>query len=144
MNIESKARAGFTSIMLRGGRMTKWKGQVASYAPQVGHLQSVSVAAMAAALAFGGAVPDQVFAQDVNVIIDTPPPFDSVKHVNNGTGALKIKATVPVAGLSEGILAENGTTATDLTVEATDVTGFSNGLVVTNNGQGSTSITTLP
>ncbi|MVZ97689.1 autotransporter outer membrane beta-barrel domain-containing protein [Sphingorhabdus sp. IMCC26285] len=143
MNIESKARAGFTSIMLRGGRMTKWKGQVASYAPQVGHLQSVSVAAMAAALAFGGAmaVPSEAMAQDVNVVIDTPPPFDSVKHVNNGTGALNIEASVGIVGDNAAVEATNGPDATDLNIDITAAIGANNGILANNGGKGATSIT---
>jgi outer membrane autotransporter protein len=139
MNIESKARAGFTSIMLRGGRMTKWKGQVASYAPQVGHLQSVSVAAMAAALAFGGAmaVPSEAQAQDVTVIVDSGAPAP-VAEVNNGDGALIIRATVPVTGVE----ATNATSATDLDIETDDITSPSNGVLATNNGAGLTSVNT--
>lgn len=139
MNIESKARAGFTSIMLRGGRMTKWKGQVASYAPQVGHLQSVSVAAMAAALAFGGAiaVPGDAMAQDVTVVVNSGAPAP-ITQVNNGNGALVIRATVPVNGVD----AVNGVTATNLDIETTDVTGPVNGVLATNNGTGFTSIDT--
>jgi hypothetical protein len=119
MNIESKARAGFTSIMLRGGRMTKWKGQVASYAPHVGHLQNVSVAAMAAALAFGGSValPSEALAQDVTVTVTDPQvPVD---ETNNGNGSLIINAPNGVTGktTAPGIKATNGPNAEDIVID---------------------------
>ena len=42
-------------ILLSGGRMTKWKGRVASLSPHIGELsQSVSAIAFAGALFFGG------------------------------------------------------------------------------------------
>lgn len=41
INLETKARAGFEAIMLRGGRLVKRKGQVISFAPHVGQLSSV-------------------------------------------------------------------------------------------------------
>ena len=119
--------------------MTKWKGQVASYAPQVGHLQSVSVAAMAAALAFGGAmaVPSEAQAQDVTVVVDSGAPAP-VAEVNNGDGALIIRATVPVTGVE----ATNAASAKDLDIETDDITSPSNGVLATNNGSGLTSVNT--
>ena len=51
INLETKARAGFEAIMLRGGRLVKRKGQVISFAPHVGQLSSVSCSALAAGLA---------------------------------------------------------------------------------------------
>ncbi len=143
MNIESKARAGFTSIMLRGGRMTKWKGQVASYAPHVGHLQNVSVAAMAAALAFGGSValPSEALAQDVTVTVTDPQvPVD---ETNNGNGSLIINAPNGVTGgtTEPGIKATNNSpNADNITIDALSASGTS-GMVVVNNGTGFTSIT---
>lgn len=60
MTLTEKARTGFSSITLRGGRITKWKGQTASYSPHLGHLAvGVSGVAMAAALAFS---PDAALA----------------------------------------------------------------------------------
>ncbi len=44
------------SIMLRGGRLVKRKGQVLSYAPHVGQLSSVSCGALAAGLALGASL----------------------------------------------------------------------------------------
>ncbi|WP_373476957.1 hypothetical protein [Sphingorhabdus sp.] len=144
MNTESKANAAFTSIMLRGGRVTKWKGQVASCAPQVGHLQNVSVAAMAAALAFGGAmaIPSDALAQDVPVVVNSPSPAPEIVAVNSGDGALIINATVPVEGANNGINAENESTATNLIITATDVQGDNFGIFANNAGTGTTTITT--
>lgn len=139
MNIESKARAGFTSIMLRGGRITKWKGQVASYAPHVGHLQNVSVAAMAAALAFGGSValPSEALAQDVTVTVTDPQvPVD---ETNNGNGSLIINAPNGVTGgtTAPGIKAtNNGPNANDITVNANELVTGNAGIVAINNGSG--------
>ncbi|MER9437607.1 autotransporter domain-containing protein [Mesorhizobium sp. M0618] len=61
---------------------------------------------------------------------------------NDGSGATSIIATTAaVAGSSEdGIYATNGTTATDLTVSAAEVSG-KGGIAVTNNGTGFTSVT---
>ncbi len=53
INLETKARAGFEAIMLRGGRLVKRKGQVISFAPHIGQLSSVSCGALAAGLALG-------------------------------------------------------------------------------------------
>lgn len=53
INLETKARAGFEAIMLRGGRLVKRKGQVISFAPHVGHLVSVSHGVLAVGLALG-------------------------------------------------------------------------------------------
>ena len=56
INLETKARAGFEAIMLRGGRLVKRKGQVISFAPHVGQLSSVSCGALAAGLALGASL----------------------------------------------------------------------------------------
>lgn len=59
MNLIKKAAAGFSSITLRGGRITKWNGQAASYAPHVG-ASSISIgsssSALAISIALAGAV----------------------------------------------------------------------------------------
>ena len=52
----TKAAAGFASITLRGGRITKWHGQAASCAPQVGSLGTGAIAASASTLAIGAAL----------------------------------------------------------------------------------------
>lgn len=96
INLETKARAGFEAIMLRGGRLVKRKGQVISFAPHVGQLSSVSCSALAAGLALGasllGGVP--AFAGTCDPLL--PPPGTVVTC----TGALDAAndATVVIDG----------------------------------------------
>ncbi len=55
-NLEAKAWAGHDSVMLRGGRLVKRKGQVLSFAPHVGQLSSVSCGALATSFVLGAAL----------------------------------------------------------------------------------------
>lgn len=66
---------------------------------------------------------------------------DGIHTWNNGTGASTITTTGLVTGTSgTGILAQNAPTATDLTIEAADVTGRQNGIYAWNEGTGATDI----
>lgn len=65
-----------------------------------------------------------------------------VKGDNAGTGALRIASTGTVTGTSgDGIDALNRGNTTDLVISAVDVSGAASGILATNNGTGTTSIT---
>jgi uncharacterized protein with beta-barrel porin domain len=67
-----------------------------------------------------------------------------ITAANYGNGATNVSATgsvVATAASSDGIFAGNGSAATDLTVHANDVSGGLYGLLATNQGTGSTSVT---
>lgn len=59
---------------------------------------------------------------------------------NDGLGSTFISATGPVSGGDQGILAEGGSFATDMTIEVRDVTGGLTGIDVVNFGSGYTSV----
>ncbi|MBZ9873170.1 hypothetical protein LB542_20185, partial [Mesorhizobium sp. BR1-1-9] len=74
--------------------------------------------------------------------VDVSGAYSGIGARNDGSGALSITATGTVTGTgSYGIFAVNGSTATDLTIEAADVSGADRGILATNNGSGALSIT---
>lgn len=150
MTQTEKARAGFSSITLRGGRITKWKGQAASFSPQLGHLTfGVSGVAMAAAMVL---TPGTAQAGEC---LETAPgsgefecsgPADPLTDVTQVAlpGAPVTVTTTPGFGITTSINAGivvqgvGGTTFNDL--NASNITGASDGLFVLNGGTGPLSI----
>ena len=149
MTFSNKARAGFGNIIMRGGRMTKFKGQAASYAPQVGMLSgAVSRSALAMGLvAIGGmlgAAPAQ--AQSCALLAGI--------YTCSGSGAsnIGISASPSLSVTLDGTLVStgavsvtvpaSGTGALTLNQASTSSVTSTNGVAAYNLGSGTTSITT--
>lgn len=87
------------------------------------------------------------FTKDLTINVTTAIGGDvGIEAQNNGTGATSITATGEVRGVNDsidafGILAINGSSATDLIINAATATG-DDGIITTNSGTGATSITT--
>lgn len=65
-----------------------------------------------------------------------------IRAENGGHGATAVTATGMVSGtFGSGLSVQNGTTATDLTIEAANVSGGASGIFAENNGTGETSVT---
>lgn len=67
MTLTDKAAAGYTNVTLRGGRITKWKGQAASYSPQLGTIVA-GVSSTALALAGSSLLPSAALANNCSII----------------------------------------------------------------------------
>lgn len=150
MTLTEKTRAGFANITLRGGRITKWKGEAASCSPQLGSLVlGVSGSALAAALVM---VPQ---AAEAGTCTETSP--GSGEFVCAGSVSPATPQTIsrpsPVTVTTEpgfGITTTTGTAIAitsygDLTFtddNASTIAGVTGGLSATNNGTGEVSVTT--
>lgn len=149
MTITEKTRAGFANITLRGGRITKWKGEAASCSPQLGSLVlGVSGSALAAALALAPQ------AAEAGTCTETAP--GSGEFVCAGSASPSTPQTInrasPVTVTTEpgfGITTTSGTaisiTSTGALTftddNASSITGAAGGLSATNNGTGPITIT---
>jgi hypothetical protein len=150
LTLTEKTRAGFANITLRGGRITKWKGEAASCSPQLGSLVlGVSGSALAAALVM---VPQ---AAEAGTCTETSP--GSGEFVCAGSVSPATPQTIsrpsPVTVTTEpgfGITTTTGTAIAitsngDLTFtddNASTIAGVTGGLSATNNGTGEISVTT--
>ncbi len=144
------------SRLLRGGRVTKWKGKAASCAPWIGAdlaaslAASVSSAALSAALAFGGAMLGAIPLAEAGSCTAGPV---SVCSGAAGADVTQVRTGTPLAvttaagfgintavGNALTLTGTNGTTVTD--ANTSTISGAANGLLVRNLGTGALSVTT--
>ena len=134
----TKASRFYGTTILRGGRLTKWKGQAASLSPSLGQLiASVSVFALGRALTVGASKSaTAAVLGGVGLILTTSgvsaecveSPSGSNVHICSG----EINSTVILGSTGEQL---------KITSSAT-ITGSPNGISAVNNGRGALSITT--
>ena len=128
--------APYATALLRGGRLTKWKGQAASLSPSLGQLiASVSVFALGRALTVGASKSaTAAVLGGVGLIITTSGVsascVESPSHVHTCSGA--INSTVDLSGAGDRLT---------ITSSAT-ITGDTYGIKAENEGTGALSITT--
>jgi outer membrane autotransporter protein len=158
MTLLNKAKAGFETVVLRGGRVTKWKGRDASIAPHSGSVSLVSRSALAVGLALGGALfaPSAAWA---GTCVQSPPGTwvcSGAAGVDTAVTATAPAATpvtvtttpgfgINVTGAGQNaitIIGSVGTTGLTFTdVNGSSITGTFSGISALNNGTGALSVT---
>lgn len=160
MNVIQKARAGFSSITIRGGRITMWKGQAGSYAPHVGTVMmgaSSSALALGVALAGGLLAPaaawagtcDEAVPGSGEFLCSGPAGADVTQSPTAPAGSPIVVTTEPGFGLDVGagnaigIIADAGNTGVSITdLNNSTIIGQLNGIFVRNDNTGNVNIVT--
>ena len=159
MTLTNKARAGYSSITIRGGRITKLNGQAASYAP---HVAAAGLTASSSALALGLAIAgvmltpgeaqagtcSQLPAASGNWVCVLPAGADTTQTINGPAGAPITVTTTPGFGLTvaagNGVQISGGGTNTGISFVDTNASTISasiNGIRAFHYGSGALSIT---